>query len=439
MADPTTRPEVDVLLRNRLREEGYDVYFANPQLTEPSQLKQEYRRFKFSISKSTYDDQIRKLKRYNNSLTQLTETSLTLEPSRRRATKSFRAIQYHVANLRMENRVKTQRTEKDTTSCAPFHFIFTQAVDASTNSLPSWKEAEIRYVPNALEERPQAPKALRANECSSKKKRSVRFGSIEVQLSRLPDTAAKNTAIAQSATAVKPDSKLCKIQNLCVAIAQLSPEHDICVGFLLDTSQQKHGVYSLTTDHIRQDWASYTLDEVLTGPQSHLAPISMRDKLRLNEDWKQTEVLFVKRPGLPASSVYEHPYVCCDLSQSAAQQTVTAPTATYRVIRNKALYNLGIVLIELCYGKPMRGLEEPEDLQCDGTPGVEWCIANRIVKTKQTESVLGWRYSDAIRHCIWCDFGIFDADPDNEEFQSAVHEGVVEQLEESLRYWEGQP
>lgn len=130
--------------------------------------------------------------------------------------------------------------------------------------------------------------------------------------------------------------------------------------------------------------------------------------------------MLVKRPG--STTVH----MLAFWTKSAAQQAASSAGTPNRVIHNRTLYILGIVLIELSYGKPIQKLQVPEDLHCDGTPGVEWRTANHIVETKQIKSALGWRYSDAVRHCIWCDLGFVDADLKNEKFQSAVHKGVAE-------------
>lgn len=44
------------------------------------------------------------------------------------------------------------------------------------------------------------------------------------------------------------------------------------------------------------------------------------------------------------------------------------------MIRNPVLFALGVVLIELLYGKTIEELQLPQDLVgCEATPGVVWC------------------------------------------------------------------
>ncbi|XPS78885.1 hypothetical protein M3J09_010884 [Ascochyta lentis] len=493
IANPAAHPDVDLRLRKRLRE-GYDTYFANVRgmetalavmmvklalgpdgkFSDPSLFKQEYRRLKFSIGKRAYDDQLRDLRHYNDNLSQLTGKSLTLEPSRRRSIPGFQTFQSyaktlyytlrsnlqcgcqaHPVHLRMERRSRSPPQQKDSSACVPFHVIFTHSTKSLAAPVPYWKEAEIRQLEEAPIKAPQAS-ATSQNSSATDTKRKVRFGSIELQFVRVPSGPVTKDAVVVGKVPTDATSRaqLVHIENLCSAIAQLPSQHDTCVGYLVDDCQRKHGIYSRLTDCNQQQWTTCTLDQILAGTASHLAPLGLRDKLRvavdlasgvlqlhntpwLSEDWKQSDVWFVHHPGLPRSSIYEHPFVCRELSQIAVQQDMGTSTKVYRVIRNRTLYILGIVLIELCYGKPMQALEEPDDVQCEGTPGISWCTADRLIRTKDLENHIGKRYADAVRRCVYCDFGVDEANLEDATFQQVVYQEVVEKLEVSLQHVEG--
>lgn len=107
------------------------------------------------------------------------------------------------------------------------------------------------------------------------------------------------------------------------------------------------------------------------------------------------------------------------------------------MIRNQALYSLGILLIELWYGKTMEQLRLPSDLNWQGTPGEVWCIADRLIENG-LEFDAGKQYSDAVRRCIRCDFNRSDMDLENEDSQQAVFDGVVVPLETILQCFSGQ-
>lgn len=204
----------------------------------------------------------------------------------------------------------------------------------------------------------------------------------------------------------------------------------------------------------RQNWRTLTLEEVMTRMSARKLSLSWRDKLKvaveltsgvlqlcktpwLKENWRKSDVVFLRRSGAPLSAMFEHPFIFSNLRSGIAQRKERVDQRTCRVIRNTTLYILGLVLIELCYGQPMIKLQTAEDLQCEGTPGVTWCTANRLIERKTIEHQGGWRHADAVRRCIWCDFGIADADLENGRFLQAVYEGVLENLEVSLQHIEG--
>lgn len=136
-------------------------------------------------------------------------------------------------------------------------------------------------------------------------------------------------------------------------------------------------------------------------------------------------------------SIYEHPYVYRQLSQATNVPASQNQQTKYRVIRNQTLYSLGILLIELWYGKLIEQLQAPSDLDCAGTPGATWCTAERPVDN-ELEFEAGKRYSDAVRRCIRCDFDRSDMNLNNESFQRAVFDGVVVPLETTLQQWSSQ-
>lgn len=367
-----------------------------------------------------------------------------------------RGCQNHAVNLRVENRSRLSSKKSVQPPYAPFRFVFTTSVDASTELPQYWKEVEIRYFEDVVVEAPQVPVRPPPICFSPDTKRKVRFGTIKLQRMRVPPgPVAKATAavqVAQSKANYTP--QIVQIRSLCAAIARILLQHDACVGCLLDNAQQKHGIYSRSSKCDQQQWVRCTLDQILSGTANHIAPLSLRDKLRvavdlasgvlqlyktpwLHEDWKHSDVAFIHRPGAARSSMCDHPFVYRELSQTTPQQRMAAPPTVHRVTRNRTLYILGTVLIELCYGKLIQGLQEPEDLQCDETPGVEWCTADRLIRTKDLENHVGKRYADAVGRCVYCDFGVDDADLDDEKFQQVVYEGVLEKLEESLQHIEG--
>ena len=259
------------------------------------------------------------------------------------------------------------------------------------------------------------------------------------------------TTIVDQEMIPRPKATPEQIQDLCKAIAKLQqPQRDLCIGYLMDNLKRKHEIYPLDLPPAsnQQPWTAYTLQQVLTKRANINRRLTQHDKLRvavdlassvlqlyntpwLDEEWSDNDVYFVHRPGISATAVFEHPFVYRKFSSTAAIQAPTTQRVTYKVIRNQTLFTLGILLIELLYGKPIEELQSARDLDCQGTPGVAWCTAERLIE-EELEYEAGPRYLDAVRRCIRCDFNRKDSSLGNEDFQLAVFHGVVAPLEKTL-------
>ncbi|KAF2470024.1 uncharacterized protein BDR25DRAFT_304010 [Lindgomyces ingoldianus] len=488
---------VDAKLKSRLRG-AYDIYLGNvrgmeielrkmmeklvlgpdgkPQFTDPSTFKQEYRRLKFSISKSEYSDVLKNLKNYNQQLTRLTKQSLELEPTRSTENKNrcpnFKAFQSyarslyttlksgwrcgcpgHAVNLRLENRSNKLATEDEILEKTPFRVIFSYTTSSEASaSMWDWKEADIRWIADTPTQRtPLLPCAH--NAIGPGTKRRVRFEQIGIQVQTT--TGSTGTTIVASKRSTPSSPAYSQIQDLCKTIAKLQqPYQELCIGYLLDSVQRKHGIYLLDPPITcqPQQWATYSLKEVLARNPNVKRRLTQQDKLRvavdlassvlqlyktpwIEEQLAKDDVFFIHRPG---ASLYDHPYVCRRFTPQITTGTPSTPGSapSCRVIRNQTLFTLGILLIELWYGKPIEALSMPSDLDCRGTPGVEWCTADRIVEN-EIEFEAGKCYSEAVRRCIRCDFDRKDMSLENESFQQAVYDGVVALLETTLQQFTG--
>ncbi|KAF2867800.1 hypothetical protein BDV95DRAFT_502195 [Massariosphaeria phaeospora] len=483
---------VDGKLQDRLRD-AYNIYLDNvrgmdralekmmaklalgvdgkPQFADPNAFKQEIRRLKFSITKSEYAESMGNLKNYNQALARITKQSLELEPTRTGSKSSgacpnFRAFQDyakslyntirsglqcgcqgHAVNLRLESRSERFEEEEDALGQTPFRVVFSYTSDtnspASTWSL--WKEADIRYIHDKPKPIDPAPRSQRVTQISSERRR-VRFDPGGVQVQHVSLATASSTPQPHT-----PTPNLDQIQDLCKAIERLQqPQREICIGYLLDSVRRKHGIYPLeppVTNH--QQWATYSLRDILNKPATVNRRLTQHDKLRvavvlassvlqlyktpwLDEHWGKDDVIFIHRPGASLSSIYEHPFISRKFTKSTSSPNPPTLPTVCRVIRNQTLFTLGVLLIELWYGKSIEELQMPCDLDCQGTPGVAWCTAERVVEN-EIEFEAGKRYSDAVRRCIRCDFDRKDMSLDNESFQQAVYDGVVSLLEKTLQ------
>ena len=417
-----------------------------------------------------------KIRQNNVTLSQLTKQSLALETTRatyRHSSPNFRAVQDcarsvytilrsgwqcrcqapHTVNLRLEPRDNEDVSEDEDEKVLKqlrFRVVFSFG-HGSSSSKPSpwrWEEADIRLV----EEKPKrvipasSPSADLAvcplNPPNKKNKKGVRF-----------TTQAQNSENTLSA-ALEPEPNLTPIQDLCKAIAMLQqPQRDLCLGFRVDEfSKRKHGIYPLPPSSMTQEsWTVLSLSHVLSRKADLRRPFTRYDKLRvavilassvlqlhktpwINEKWGKDDILFINRPN---GTLFDHPYVSRQFFACKNPQTNQPCSSdglnTCRVIRNKALFDLGDLLIEIWYGQSLESLRIPADLNTDGTPNItsDWCTADRLADEIHWDT--GSRYSEAVRRCIRCDFDRRETNLEDENFQQAVYDGVVSLLEKNFR------
>jgi hypothetical protein len=96
-------------------------------------------------------------------------------------------------------------------------------------------------------------------------------------------------------------------------------------------------------------------------------------------------------------------------------------------VRNKQLFALGVILIELAYEAPLHSLQKPTDVASHDDQNTDYYIADRVRLT--VSSMLGPTYADLIRKCIHCDFGSGD-DLEDPALQESFYVEVVQGLEE---------
>ncbi|KAF7506263.1 hypothetical protein GJ744_012071 [Endocarpon pusillum] len=133
--------------------------------------------------------------------------------------------------------------------------------------------------------------------------------------------------------------------------------------------------------------------------------------------------------------LYEQPFVSRSFSmdKSPPRPGITSKPSMMPAIRNPVLFALGVLLIELCLGKPLEELKRPDERTCDGSVDavLDWVAADRLVEDVYLEG--GSRCGDAVRHCVRCDFDRRGTSLEDEDFQQAVYEGVVSLLEDDLK------
>ncbi|KAI8943303.1 hypothetical protein NX059_001323 [Plenodomus lindquistii] len=341
---------------------GLDAH-GKPRSTNPSLFKSEYNRWKFSIGKAEYDEQISQLQNYNAALSRLTQQSLALEPFRTqrgaRSCPKFNLIRQHARSLfdtlrsglccpcdshavklQLEDRHITSAEEDEPMVDTPFRVIFTFVAQSGSTSAKSemkvapwdWAEAEVR----CSAEMPKRPAVHKATHSAPtpKTKRRVQFSSTVGQASNQgaagPSGGSQSTPPSETASV--------QIQDLCKALATLSPsQQDLCMGYLVDSLKRKYNIYlSKTSDSCpQQQWAAFSLREVLTRTVDGGQSLTQQDKLRiavnlassalqlyktpwLDEAWSDNDIYFVQRTSVFTKEVYKHPFVYRKLASTSS-------------------------------------------------------------------------------------------------------------------------
>jgi hypothetical protein len=358
----------------------------------------------------------------------------------------------HAVKLRLENRNQRADTDEKLLEKTQFRVIFTSSSNTSAK-VSDWREADIRWIT-------EKPCSVALSPCTAstytaaKVARRVRFDPLHAQAS----SSSTTLTVTEQQTSIVLPSIPDQISDLCQVIAMLQqPQKDSCAGYLLDSLKRKQGIYPLGAPICHDDqqkWTAYTLRQVLTRQAGFSRRLMGQDKFKvavdlassvlqlyktpwLKDDWSNDDVYFVHRPGAPASTIYQHPFIYRKFSSPVATQCSTAQTPVRRVIRNQTLFTLGVLLIELLYGMSMEELQIARDLECQGTPGVVWCTAERLID-EEIALEAGKLYCDAVRRCIRCDFNRQSSSLDDEDFQQAVYNDVVTPLEKTLQRFNGQ-
>ena len=268
---------------------------------------------------------------------------------------------------------------------------------------------------------------------------------------------SKDPSTDSPSTGIVPHSITNKITNLCHTLVQglQGQQDEVYLGCLADDKSML-GVYvppqqkTPPPKHITTLYKVLTRDSGMTlsdppharsNKTENFAPtLSKKSRLRLAVILASTALQLHNTPWIHKkwgkqdirfhNGDVDHPHISKTFTKDAIEvKDVTKPSWT--PIRNDSIFNLGVLLLELSYGKSLDSFRTHED------PPIftEYAIASRLVTGLSEEESSG--YVDAARACIFCDFGtkIKISSLDNEAFRQAVYEDVVAPLEDDWNHW----
>ncbi|KAI4144675.1 MAG: hypothetical protein L6R39_004086 [Caloplaca ligustica] len=152
----------------------------------------------------------------------------------------------------------------------------------------------------------------------------------------------------------------------------------------------------------------------------------------LTNDWDGRNIFF--RQGS-----LDCPYVKCACTKLKTP-TAKSPEAEWGPIRNRSLFALGVLLLEMSLKSPLEHLksskqhQQPQQQHNDFD---DFIAASQLVKDVADEEGKGSGYYDAVQACIYGNFGpkVKDLDLANDTFRQAVYEDVILPLERDLEYF----
>ena len=359
----------------------------------------------------------------------------------------------------------------------------------STRPLPwSWRETTIRLVSIGDAVEPQTPSRtgqnlvtptknfyghpiLRAERAFKSKymtgphgRRRLRFmpeptGLSDFTIVDLPTTVTSSTQKPSSAKTsdnlLSQDDllKLKKINSLCRA---LIPQNENCLGYLSPGERQALTVYCAQDGTSRLNRRAVISFKELMAPRPRPEklpitrgnlPLSWAERLEIALTVASSILQLQRTPWLRDDWTKEDLSLCKDCTDENKQHVLiskafpateltdsTRETKVFGLPRNKALFALGIFLIELCLGEAFESLRSPQDpLDANGHTNIltDLSAADRL--TKHIYGEVGDRYGDVVRRCIHCDFNQRSVNLEDDNFRQAVYEGVIVPLQANAR------
>lgn len=181
------------------------------------------------------------------------------------------------------------------------------------------------------------------------------------------------------------------------------------------------------SDIAQQDWLVLGVRLASTVMQLHTTEW-------LQDRWHGTDILFPLNRSSIDSSVLNRPVITRSLEPSS--KASERKSYLDMVVQDKTLYSLGIILLELHYGKPLSEIagdvpEASSDPEVQEHMRARWFVEHLARRT-------GVRYLNAVRRCIE---GLdTDGKPRGlcqDEFKNLVQTQIVSELEEHLKDFAG--
>ena len=248
----------------------------------------------------------------------------------------------------------------------------------------------------------------------------------------------------------------CTNENFCTQLHKISRESCkepvTCVGYLGLSGGSKHLVYlnsvaqtlkaSISPPMVAlKDLFAPTYratlpcggllphDRVRIAKHLALAVLQFQATPWLERPWTSSEVCIFSFPGESATGTnvdVNGPFLDVSIKNSLDPSTKLANIPSSILIRNRLLFGLGVMMLELAFQEPLARLRRSQDLDQYQGQNTDYFTADRI--RHQASAYLGPRYAEVARKCIQCDFG-HGSDLNEVKLQEGFYQDVVCELE----------
>ena len=264
-----------------------------------------------------------------------------------------------------------------------------------------------------------------------------------------PENGSHLTGLLDEATAAGPEPAY--VYDICSALYALEGDNRE-IGSLIDEGVEKHYHRLYRADTARKPpTSSKSLEEILKS-QKHSPDeaLSRKDRLRiavilassvlqldgtswLKSEWTSDDIFFHQKNG--RDSEYSYPYLywqqCCGTDMPCSLEQLCINN---QMIRSNILLALGLILVELCFGRTLADMRKPEDVDVNET---ETRIKTAVRLHRRVYDEMGIPYGDVVRRCIFQPFDVRELSLDIEEVQQKVFDDVVTPLVDDLNNFNG--
>lgn len=276
------------------------------------------------------------------------------------------------------------------------------------------------------------------------KKNRVSFATSTLVHSSIPQLASP---LELPTSPIEPPHPSSLIEDgLCEKIASAHDE-DSYLGVLASDAEELHHISIKKEERQSEDPKLISLESLLLrnfeinrkrslilALRLAASVLQLHDTPWLKERWGKQDIKFIAPRKFEDDSLIDRSFVSREIESSEhIYSRAVSKTTALPGVRNSSLFSLGVILIELWFGKTLESLNtwigSREDTRADTAKDVT--VAFQLLD--EVYSQAGEWYGDAVRRCLYCDFDRRSPDLKDNALKESVVRGVILPLKEHLK------